>query len=180
MSRRRTFAVVPTGVARADWSQSIELSVQPEVRSHQYRYNWTVESLPFDYPDPDEVLDTYPFPEYHAVLLVFQDRAGNVLEYVPSDVKYLIYDIWVTGDYNALTMATLEKFSYPLVLTDPDAAFIETVAKVFGYGKAEIHLSKGHLCEAGIAYMVPWTQWSEKEKFRASFIVHAYSDVIVG
>lgn len=177
---RRAFTVVPTGVGRRDWSQSIELSVQPEVRSHQYRYNWAVESRPFDYPDPDEVLDTYAFPDTHFVLLEFQNRAGNVLEYVPSDVKYLIYDTFMSGDYNALTIAALEKYSYPLVLTDPNAAYLETIAMIFGYGSAKIKLTEGHLAEPGRAYMVSLNQWSEKAKFRASFVVHAYTDLMVG
>lgn len=174
---RRSFTVSPTGVARADYSQSIELSVEPEIRSHQYRYNWTAESLPFDDPD---ALDTLDFPDTHFVLLEFQDKAGNLLEYVPADVKYLIHNLYVSGDYNALTIAALEKYSYPLVLTDPNAAYLETIAMIFGYGSAKIPISEGHTCEPGIAYMVSLNQWSEKETFRASFIVHAYTDLVLG
>lgn len=170
MSRRRSFTVVPTGVGRRDWSQSVELSVQPEVRSHQYRYNWAVEAE----------LDTYAFPDTHFVLLEFQDRAENVLEYVPSDMKYLIYDLFMSGDYNALTIAALEKYSYPLVLTDPNAAYLETIAMIFGYGSAKIKLTEGHLAEPGRAYMVSLNQWSELDEFTASFIVHAYTDLMVG
>jgi len=170
MSRRRAFTVTPTGVGRRDWSQSIELAVQAEVRSHEYRYNWAVEAE----------LDTYAFPDTHFVLLQFQDEAGNVLDYVPSDVKYLIYDLFMSGDYNALTIAALERYSYPLVLTDPNAAFIETIAMIFGYGSAKIKLTEGHLAELGSAYMVSLNQWSELDEFTASFIVHAYTDLMVG
>ena len=170
MSRRRSFTVVPTGVGRRDWSQSVELSVQPEVRSHQYRYNWAVEAE----------LDTYAFPDTHFVLLEFQDRAENVLEYVPSDMKYLIYDLFMSGDYNALTIAALEKYSYPLVLTDPNAAYLETIAMIFGYGSAKIKLTEGHLAEPGRAYMVSLNQWSELAEFTASCIVHAYTELMVG
>jgi len=177
MSMRRSFTVVPTGVGRRDWSQSIELAVQPEVRSHQYRYNWAVESAAIGTPN---ALDTYAFPNSHFVLLEFQDRAENVLEYVPSDVKYLIYDTFMSGDYNALTIAALEKYSYPLVLTDPNAAYLETIAMIFGYGSAKIKLTEGHLCEPGRAYMVSLNQWSEMDEFRASFVVHAYTDLMVG
>lgn len=177
MSRRRAFTVDPTGVGRRDWSQNIERSVQPEVRSHQYRYNWAVESAAIGTPD---ALDTYAFPDTHFVLLEFQGESGNVLEYVPSDVKYLIYDLYMSGDYNALTIAALEKYSYPLVLTDPNAAYLETVAMIFGYGSAKIKLTEGHHCEPGRAYMVSLNQWSELDAFRASFIVHAYTDLMVG
>ncbi len=167
---RRSFTVSPLGVGRPDYSQSIELSVEPEIRSHQYRYNWTVEAT----------LDAYDFPDTHFVLLEFQDKDGNVIEYVPSDVKYLIYDLYTSGNYNALIIAALEKYSYPLVLTDPNAAYLETIAMIFGYGSAKIVLSEGHLCEPGRAYMVSLNQWSELDEFTASFIVHAYTDLMVG
>lgn len=35
---RKTFTVVPTGVGRQDFSQSVELSVEPEIRSWQQEY----------------------------------------------------------------------------------------------------------------------------------------------
>jgi len=35
---RKTFAVVPTGVGRPDYSQSVELSVEPQIRSRQEEY----------------------------------------------------------------------------------------------------------------------------------------------
>lgn len=167
---REVFSVTTVGVGRKDFSQNVELAVESEVRSHQYRYNWTVEAT----------LDTYDYDDTHFVLLVFQDRAGNVLEYVPSDVKYLIHDLFMSGDYNALTIAALEKYSYPLVLTDPEAAYLETIAMVFGYGSAKIVLTKGHVCEPGIAYMITLNQWSELDEFTASFVVHAYTDLMVG
>ncbi|GAI38938.1 unnamed protein product [marine sediment metagenome] len=168
---RKSFTVPTIGVGRADYSQSIELSVEPEVRSHQYRFNWTAEALLDTYEDPEDV---------HFTPLLFEDKAGNVLGYVPSDVKYLIYDVYVSGDYNALTIAALEKYSYPLVLTDPNAAYLETIAIVFGYGSAKIALSEGHICEPGRAYLVSLNQWCEKPTFTASFIVHAYTDWILG
>lgn len=167
---RRAFTVVPTGVGRSDWSQNVELAVQAEVRSHQYRYNWAVEAE----------LDTYAFPDTHFVLLEFQDEAGNILNYVPSDVKYLIYDLFMSGNYGALTIAALEKYSYPLVLTDPNAAYLETIAMIFGYGSAKIKITEGHLAEPGRAYMVTLNQWSEQATFTASFVVHAYTDLMVG
>jgi len=167
---RRSFTVTPDGIGRPDFSQNIELAVESEIRSHQYRYNWTVEATLF----------TYDFPDTYFVLLQFQDEAGNVINYVPSDVKYLIQDLFMSGDYNALTIAALEKYSYPLVLTDPNAAYLETIAMVFGYGSAKIVLTKGHVCEPGRAYLVSLNQWSELDEFTASFIVHAYTDLMVG
>ena len=36
---RRTFTVTPTGVGRKDYSQNVEESVEPEIRSYQAEYN---------------------------------------------------------------------------------------------------------------------------------------------
>jgi len=168
---RETFTVETVGVGRKDYSQSVELSVEPEVRSHQYRYNWTVEAQLDTFEDPEDI---------HFTPLLFQDRSENVIGYVPSDVKYLIYDVYVSGDYNALTIAALEKHSYPIDPDDPDASLLEAIAIVFGYGSAKIELTEGHVCEPGRAYMVSLNQWSEKTTFTVSFIVHAYTDLILG
>jgi len=35
---RKTFAVVPTGVGRPDYSQNVEMSVEPQIRSWQEEY----------------------------------------------------------------------------------------------------------------------------------------------
>lgn len=162
--QRRTFTVTPIGVGRPDYSQNVELAVEREIRSHLYRYNWTIEST----------LATLVYPQAHTILLQFLDGAGNLLNYVPSDIKYLIYDIYVSGDYNALTLAGLYIFSYPAY------ALLETVAEVFGYGKASIELARGHPCVPGRAYTVALNQWSEHATFNGSFIVHGMSDEVVG
>jgi len=161
---KKIFTIPTVGVGRADYSQNIELAVEPQIRSHLYRYNWTVETT----------LDTLTFPEAHVVLLRFEDKAGNLLDYVPSDIKYLIYDIMVSGNYNALTLGALYKYSYPAL------AYLETVAEIFGYGRAEIKFTRGHRCEPGRVYAVALNQWSEKAQFTGSFVVHALSDVVVG
>ena len=164
MSQMRNFKVVPTGVGRKDWSQNVELSVEPEIRSHMYRYNWAVEAT----------LGTYAYPNTHVVLLQFQDRAGNLLNYVPSDIKYLMYDAVVSGDYKALTLGALYKYSYP------DLTYLETILEIFGYGYVPISLARGHVFEAGRMYMISLNQWSEKATFNGSLIVHAYTDEVVG
>ena len=170
MSTRRTFSVVPTGVGRKDWSQNVEQTVEPQVRSHMYRYNWTTETTyeASDYPGE------WGFPNARIVLLQFQDLAGNVLNYVPSDVKYLMYDAIVSGDYNALTLGAIYKYTYPGLV------YLETILEVFGYGNVPIGLAKGHVFEAGRVYLISLQQWSEKDEYTASFIVHAYTDLIVG
>jgi len=135
-----------------------------------YRYNWTTETTyeASDYPGE------WGFPNARIVLLQFQDLAGNVLNYVPSDVKYLMYDAIVSGDYNALTLGAIYKYTYPGLV------YLETILEVFGYGDVPIGLAKGHVFEAGRVYLISLQQWSEKDEYTASFIVHAYTDLIVG
>lgn len=162
---RRTFTVTPDGVGRRDFSQSVELAVQEAIRSHQERFIWIAELT-------GEA--TVPYPTSNLAPLFFLDLAGNLLEYVPDDVKYLIYDIVTTGDYHSLIMTSLEK------LTHPGGVYIDTVGEVYGYGKAEIHLANGHLCEPGVMYAVNITQWSELAAYNAYIKAHGVSDVIIG
>lgn len=163
MSVEKTVTIVTVEVGRADYSQSVEYSTEPIIRSHLERRTW---SSYVTFP-------TLPYPIAYGILLPFEDREGNVLYYVPEDVEYMIYDVLVGGDYNALTIAGLRKLSWP------DLAFIETVAEVYGYGKSSIPLTKGHECEAGTVYLVLATQWSEKASFNISYTVHGMADVVV-
>ena len=80
---RTAFTVTPEGVGRKDYSQSIELAVESAIRSHQERSIWIAELI-------DEPIVTYP--TVILTTLPFSDLAGNILGYVPSDVKYIIYD----------------------------------------------------------------------------------------
>jgi len=162
---RTVFTVPPKGVGRKDYSQSIELTVEPTIRSHQERFIWIAELI-------DEPTKTYP--DSNLALIYFRDLNGNLLEYVPDDVKYLLYDIVTTGDYHSLIMTSLEKLTYP------GEVYIESVGEVHGYGKAELHLSNGHLCEPGVMYGVNITQWSEKANYNAYIKTHGVSDVIIG
>lgn len=50
---RKIFKVVPTGVGRQDFSQSVELSVEPQIRSWQQEYQHFEE---IDVPEGDTVL----------------------------------------------------------------------------------------------------------------------------
>jgi len=161
---RAAFTVPSEGVGRKDYSQSIELAVEPGIRSHQERSIWISELI--DEP-------TVTFPTLVQTDLGFSDLAGNILDYVPDDVKYLLYDIVATGDYHTLITAALHKYTR-------DGAYIETVGSVYGYGRAELRLTNGHLCEPGVTYWVDIVQWSEKATFNVYSKVHGVSDVIMG
>jgi len=161
---RRAFTVSPTGVGRRDFSQSVELAVEESIRSHQERSIWISELI-------DEPTVTYP--TLILTDLSFSDLAGNILDYVPSDVKYMLYDIVTTGDYNTLISVGLHKFTR-------EEVYIETVGSVYGYGETELRLTKGHLCAPGVKYFVDIVQWSEKATFNAYSKVHGVSDVIIG
>jgi len=161
---RESFTVTPTGVGRRDFSQSAEYSVAPIIRSHQSRQVWT----------EFETLITYPYPfTARAYILAFIDGSGNVLNYVPADVGYQIYDIHVGGDSNSLTVCSLAKYAWPTL------AFIESVVGIYGYGEVIIEFTKGHKCESGVVYVVQAGQWSEKPTYTISFTAHGIADEIV-
>ena len=162
---RTAFTIPPEGVGRKDYSQSIELAVESAIRSHQERSIWIAELL-------DEPTETYP--TIILTTLPFSDLAGNILDYVPLDVKYLIYDVVTTGDYHTLTATSLQKFTYP------DEVYIETIAENYGYGRAELHFKDGHICEPGVIYAIAITQWSEKATFNAYAKAHGMSDRVIG
>lgn len=161
MAVKRTFTVTPTGVGRKDYSQNVEVSVEPVIRSHLSRINWWAE---WPYWTP-------PYPYTWDLILPFFNKAGAVLDYVPEDIIYHIYDIYLYGKYNALTPAILRKYSYP------DYIFLEEVAAIYGYGGAHLWISRGYKCEVGRVYTVSGTQWSEKPTFTIDLLVHGMTDL---
>lgn len=166
MSIRRTFPVLGVGAGRRDHSKAVEYAVEAMIRSHLRRHIW--------YAHYDG-LASVAFPNYNSVgPLQFLDADGNVVFYAPDDVTYFIYDVKLTGDYTALTGTSIEKFTWPGLV------FVETVTEIYGYGEAEIKLTKGHKCEPGRAYALGFTQWSEKATYSAQLIAHGMADVVVG
>lgn len=163
MSVRKTFNIATVGIGRADYSQNVEYSTEPLIRSHLWRRVW---SAYVAFP-------TLPYPNVYGIILPFEDREGNVLYYAPEDVEYMIYDILIGGDYNALTIAGLQKLRWP------DFALIETVAEVYGYGESSVSLTKGHKCEPGVVYVALANQWSEKPFFDISFTAHGMADLVI-
>lgn len=161
---RESFTVTPTSVGRRDWSQSAEYSVAPIIRSHQRRHVWT---------DRDTLV-TLPYPFLaQAYILAFLDGSGNTVNYVPDDVGYQIYDIYVGGNRNSLTICSLAKYTWPTY------AYIESVVGVYGYGKAIVDFTKGHKCESGVVYIILAGQWSERPTYTISFTAHGMADEIV-
>jgi len=163
MSRER-FTITPTGVGRRDYSQSAEYSVAPIIRSPQRRHVWT----------DRETLTTLPYPYISkAYILAFIDGSGNVVNYVPDDVGYQIYDIHVGGNRNSLTSCSLGKYAWPTY------AYIESVVGIYGYGEAVVEFTKGHKCEPGVVYIVLAGQWSEKPTYTISYTVLGMADEII-
>lgn len=161
LSITRPLAAV--GIGRKDYSMNAEFSTESLIRSHLERSIW-LDELTYWTP---------PFPWAYFSVLQFSDAEGNLLYYAPEDIKYIIYNIVLVGEYHALTVAALQKFSWP------EIEYVDTVAEVYGYGRAEIHLTKGHVCEPGRLYAVALTQWSEKDLFTAYSNVHGMSDLVV-
>lgn len=163
MSTREIFVVPATGVGRKDFSQNIELSVQPVIRSHLKRYAVSGEST----------LPTIAYPNAWAVQLPFTDAAGNTVLVVPDDVKYVIYGVKTTGRRTALTMTGLVRIhGIPPVL--------EEICTLFGYGEAEQSILKGHVLEPGYEYYIYICQWSEAATYVATYHVQGLADIIVG
>lgn len=166
MSVERTFAIQSVGVGRQDYSKGVEYSVEAMIRSHLRRHIWYA-----FYND----LAAVAYPNYNTVgPLQFLDADGNVLFFVPDDVTYMIYDVKFTGDYYSLARTSIEIYTWPGLV------YVETVAEVFGYGGAEIRLTKGHVCEVGRVYAMGFTQYSEKPTYGGQLVAHGMADVIVG
>jgi hypothetical protein len=155
-------------VGRKDYSLLVERSVAPVMRSHQTRVSWT------DY----STLDTVDYPEAYVAPLGFWIDS-TLVYYVPAQedgkpVKYVLHDIEVSGNRDAVTLAGLCKYSYP------DLVFIENICSVFGQRSASIHLTKGHVMEPGRLYCVLFAQYSTSPDFTYSVTVHAIEDRIAG
>lgn len=164
MSERIRFPVSAVGIGRQDYSQNLEYSVEPVIRSHLQRINWWFTAAGWP---------TVPFPFVYLGDLVFEDRAGVVTNICPSDVEYYIYDVWNQGLYNALTPCLLYK--YTLV----PFALVEVIGLVYGYQKASLHFTSGVKCEPGFTYVVCLAQYSELPTFTASMIVHGLTDRVI-
>jgi hypothetical protein len=152
------------GVGRKDYSQNAEFATEALARSHLERAVWSAE-LTYDTP---------PYPWIYGAILQFTDAADNVLLYVPNDIKHIFYDMITVGEYHSLIVAALQIYSWP------DFNYVETVGGVYGYGRAELRLTKGHVCEPGRAYVVAVSQWSEKPISMASVSVYGMTDRVIG
>lgn len=172
MSIRSAYPVTTTGVGRKDYSINVQTAVEPIMRSHQFRQNSVLPSF--------YVWPVLPFPAVltawysWGAIIYFMDLQGNIIDYAPADHAVVLHDISVTGtDQTALTVCGLQKYSYP------DWTFIANVALTFGIGKAEIHLTKGHVCEAGIGYIVLFSQWPLfAPTFQVDLTVHGIEDTL--
>jgi hypothetical protein len=155
-------------VGRKDYSLLVERSVSPIMRSHQTRSNWTAYGT----------LDTLEYPNVWAALLGFW-VGGTLVVYVPAQedgkpVRYVLHDIEVSGNRDAVTVAGLYKYSYP------DYSFVEAICSVWGQRSASIHLTKGHVMEPGRVYGVLCSQYSEFSDFTYSMTVNVIEDRIAG
>jgi len=81
---RITFTVVPTGVGRPDFSQNVELSVEPQIRSWQQEYQHFEE---IDVPAGDTV--------------------QTVIE-ITSQTVVIVYDFYLSAPRNVLLHMKLE------------------------------------------------------------------------
>lgn len=158
-----TRTLTPIGVGRKDYSLNAEFATEAIMRSHLERFAYSAELTYW----------TPPYPLAYGGILQFSDAANNIILYAPNDLKNIIYDMVTVGEYHSLIVASLQKFSWP------DFNFVGTVGEVYGYGRAELRLTKGHVCEPGRVYVVAMTQWSEKPTFTVSCSVYGMTDRVI-
>jgi hypothetical protein len=154
----------PRGTGRKDYSLNVEKSVQPVMRSHQFRSNW---SAIFTLP-------TLAYPDAYGAPLGFEE-GGVTVDYVPASAgRHYIQDIEVSGNRDDPTVTGIYVYSYP------DYAFVEAVAQLYGQRTASIHFSKGHLMQVGRVYYALLSQYTLFADFTVCLTVHAIEERIAG
>ncbi len=169
MGSVKRFAVSALGVGRKDYSVNVEASVEAMIRSHQLRVTWNLIA---------EDVPTLAFPECYWLSLFFMNYAGGLVLVAPSDVRYAIYGLSVSGRLNALTICGLDQFEsiIPGPVFDMPVGHIKTVARAFGFSKAELQFSRGHPSVAGRAYALPVCVWSDQPTFSVSVHIDGIID----
>ncbi|GAH04933.1 unnamed protein product [marine sediment metagenome] len=81
---RKTFAVVPTGVGRPDYSQNVEKSVEPQIRSWQQEYQHFEE---IDVPAGESITTEIP---------------------ITAQTVVIVYDFYLSAPRNVLLHMKLE------------------------------------------------------------------------
>lgn len=82
--KRETFTVVPTGVGRPDYSQNVELSVEPEIRSWQEEYK-----------------------HFEEIEVSAGDSVTTVIE-ITAQTVVIVYDFFLSAPRNVLLHLNLE------------------------------------------------------------------------
>ncbi len=93
----QTFAVTPLGIGRRDYSQNVEVSVEPVIRSWETAYTYSVQAM----LNPG------------VTVLDLQTR--------PVDRVWMLYDFFVSVPANVLLQ--LDAIAVPI--TGPEAAFLQ-------------------------------------------------------
>lgn len=156
---RREFSVTPSGVARKDYSQNVEYSVEKEIRSLQERFFYS-----YSYTD----LATVAFPDVYESLLQF--LVGGVLQNeAPSQNPWMFYLVEATTNTNNLIVATLNRYlSYQDYLAGTVYDFLGTA---FGFVEAKLEFTKGIPTVAGSLYSVQYAVFSGAD-FDLDLVIH--------
>lgn len=159
LAQRRSFSVTPTGVAREDYSQNVEYSVEREIRSLQERFFY---SYRFD------ALSAVTFPDVYESQLQFLVD-GVLLDTAPSTEPWMFYLINATSDRNALCVVTLNRYAN---MADFAAGVIaENLGTAFGYQEAKLELTKGIVTRAGSVYSIQYADFCNTD-FNMDIIIH--------
>ena len=105
--------------------------------------------------------------------MIFADEAGAAVLRAPTKPKYVIYGVYVSGEKNVLTLAGMERYTYPAIVLD------YIYDEVYGYKKAHYRYSRGLVIEPGYLYAVLADQWPETPTMTVEVIVHGISDLVL-
>lgn len=142
--RRETMTVTTTGVGRKDWSQSVEYSVEQQIRSLQERFFYSVRYTG---------LAGITYPNVYESPLAFLVN-GTLQNVAPTVKPWVFYLVEVSSDRNALVVVALNRYgSYADYLSGTIA---ERFGTAFGYGIATLIFTKGIPTTPGSVYAIQY------------------------
>jgi len=171
MSTRQTLVVTPTGVGRRDYSQDIQVAVEPLVssRSHQARLAYSARLL---IPTPVWGGDGW------SITYGFYDEDFVLRAYVPDAPKVMLYDFYSKASQNALLELGMAKVQKMETEYDP-VVVLEEIFKAYGYGEVSYRISKGLIPEPGYSYIEYLNCYTTEDYYYLTINTFGISDTLI-
>lgn len=159
LTGRRVTTVVADGIGRKDYSQSVEYSVEKEIRSLQERFFFS-----YNYVG----LPALAFPDVYESRLQF--LIDGVLQYnAPSKKPWMFYLVEATTNTNSLVVITLNR--YATLQAFNDGNITEHLGTTFGFVDAKLEFTKGIPTVAGSIYSIQIGEFSGFD-FDLDVVIH--------